>query len=132
MDILTSINYPAVLIVSLIYYVIGFLWYTKFFGGLWRKETGMPAEKKPQPGALLGQFISTFLFSLGIAILLKMGNVTGIKDALLIGIFVTVFFAVPINSGNLFFTGKKRLFALDTCERTIGSLTASTILYLWQ
>jgi hypothetical protein len=134
MNLLTGINYPAVLISAAIYYVIGFLWYTKLFGKIWRKENGMTDEpaSKPSPGALIGQFISTFLFTLGIAIIMKLEGVYGITGGVSACVLITVFFVIPINSGNLFFTGKKKLFLLNVVERALGSLVAGIIIGLWQ
>jgi hypothetical protein len=127
----TSINYSAVIVASLVYYIIGFLWYSKLFGDAWRSETRTPAEPRPGPAALIGQFGSTLLYVLGIAAVFKLSGMTGIVGGIYVGLFVTVLFALPINSGNLFFTGKRRLFFLDVGERLLGSLVVGGILGAW-
>ena len=129
---LTGINYSAVIVSSIIYYIIGFLWYSKLFGETWRKETGVSAEPKPGPAALIGQFASTFLYVFGVAIVLKMSGLSGIGGGFFSAIFATVLFAMPINSGNIFFTGKRKLYIIDVSERAFGSLVVGVILGLWQ
>ena len=130
--IVTSINYLAVLVSTLVYYVIGFLWFTKLFGEAWRKETGVPADRKPGPVALVGQFISTLLYTIGIAILINLLDTPGIMGGICAAVIATIFFAIPINSGDLFFTGKKRLFLLNVSERAVGSLVVGIILGIWE
>jgi hypothetical protein len=133
MALLTGINYLAVFVSAIVYFILGFLWYSVLFAGTWRKETGIPeATAKPSPGALIGQFISTYLFTLGIAVVLKLQGTQGVAGAIVTCALVTVLFAAPIHSGNLFFTGKKKLFLLDVSERAIGSLVVGIILSLWQ
>jgi len=129
---LTGINYSAVIVATLVYYVIGFLWYTKLFGETWRKETGASSEAKPGPASLIGQFASTFLYVFGIAIVLKLSGLPGVGGGLFAGVFVTIFFAMSINSGNLFFLGKRKLYVIDVCERAFGSLVVGIILGFWR
>jgi hypothetical protein len=134
MTLFEGVNYFAVIVSTIIYYFIGFVWYTLLFGDIWGKETGvnMKSTGKPKPLAMTGQFVSTFLFALGIAIILRLYGTYGITDGIYLSALVTVFFVIPINSGNLFFTGKKKLFLLDVCERAIGSLVTGIILGAWK
>lgn len=134
MNFFTGINYSAVVVSTIVYYIIGFIWYTFLFGELWRKETGLSLKSpaKPKAWALAGQFISTLLYTLGIAIILKLYGTYGISAGIYVSLLITVFFVIPINSGNLLFTGKKKLFLLDVCERALGSLVAGVILGIWK
>jgi|SRR5687768_16407985 len=127
----TGINYFAVLVSTVVYYFIGFVWYSVLFKGQWAAQTGVSAGK-PSAGSLIGQFISTLLYAFGIAIILSLYGSSSVTAGIYVGILVTVFFVIPINSGNLFFTGKKKLFLLDVCERAIGSLAIGIILGIWE
>lgn len=131
MELLSGINFLSVLTCTVIYFIIGFLWYSVIFGELWRKETGTSAQP-PSPGALIGQFISTFLFTLGVAMVMKLDGTYGLAGGISAAVLITVFFVIPINTGNLFFTGKRKLFLLDVCERALGSLLVGVILGLWR
>jgi len=129
-----GINYYAVVVATIVYYFIGFIWYTLLFSEIWGKETGVSIKSpaRPKMWAMVGQFISTLLFALGIAIILKLHGNYGITTGIYVGLLITLFFVIPINSGNLFFTGKKSLFLLDVCERAIGSLVIGIIISVWK
>lgn len=133
MSLFAGVNPVAVLVATIAYYILGFLWYTKLFGETWREETGLPAPTAPPPpSALLGQFVSTFLFTFGVATIIDLRNIDGIAGGVLAAALVTVCFAIPINSGNLFFTGKTRLFMIDVAERAVGSVLVGVILGAWR
>jgi hypothetical protein len=129
-----GINYVAVIVAALVYYIIGSLWYTVLFGKMWREEQGVPPDAKGTPpvGSLIGQFISTLIYTFGVAILMKLYGAGDVKGGLVVAMLITVFIVAPINSGNLFFTGKKRLFLLDVSERAVGTLVVGIIIGLWQ
>ena len=134
MNFFADINYWAVVVSTIVYYFIGFIWYTLLFGRTWRKETGVSNEipVKPPIWAMVGQFIATFIYTLGFAIILQLYGASGITAGICVSLLVTAFFVIPINSGNLFFTGKKKLFLLDVCERAIGSIIIGIILSIWR
>lgn len=134
MNLFDGINFYAVGVAAIVYYITGFIWYTVIFGKIWRIETGIADKemKKPNAGQLVGQFVSTFLYVLGIAIILRLYGTYGIREGIIMAAILTVFFIIPINTGNLFFTGKKRLFLLDVCERALGTLLTGIILGIWQ
>ena len=58
-----EINYLAVLVASLIGFVIGFLWYGPVFGKAWMAESGM-TEEKVQSGNMAKIFGTTFVLQL--------------------------------------------------------------------
>ena len=134
MNLFADINYFAVVVSAIVYYFIGFIWYTVLFGEVWGKETGvsMKNQAKPRVWALIGQFLSTLLYAFGIAVILRVYGTYGILEGICVGVLVTIFFVIPIHSGNLFFTGKKKLFLLDVCERAIGSIVIGLILGIWK
>ncbi|MBO6524190.1 MAG: DUF1761 domain-containing protein [Balneolaceae bacterium] len=55
-----EINYLAVLVASLIGFVVGFLWYGPLFGKAWMAEVGM-TEEKQQSGNMAKIFGTTFV-----------------------------------------------------------------------
>jgi len=132
MILFEGINFFAVVVSTIVYFFIGFVWYSLLFSKIWSEETGVASSAKPGVGALAGQFSSTLLYSLGIAIALKFYGANGIAAGMFVSVLITVFFVIPINSGNLFFTGKRKLFLLDVCERAMGSLVVGIILGAWK
>lgn len=130
-NLLAQINFGAVAVAAVVYYIIGFLWYSKIFSTLWAAETGVKQPDKPVPLNLIGQFISTFLYTLGVALLMQMTGEVSVKSGIMVALLVTVVFVIPINSGNLFFTNRKKLFLLDVSERALGSVVVGVILGVW-
>lgn len=133
MNFMEGINFYAVIVSTIVYYFIGFIWYSVLFGKLWAKETGviMPDSPKPKVFPLVGQFVSTFLYVAGVAIILNLHGSYGIREGLHVALLVSVFFIIPMNSGNLFFTGKRKLFLIDVSERILGTLVTGIILGVW-
>ena len=134
MNALAGINYLAVAVATVVYFFIGFIWYSVLFRQMWSEETGvvMGGEAKPQVVALVGQFVSTFLYALGVALVIRLYGAGGIAAGVHASILVILLFVIPMNSGNLFFTGKKRLFLLDVCERAVGTLVIGIIVGAWR
>lgn len=135
MSLFEGINVLAVVVSTMAYFVFGFLWFTVFFGELWRIESGLAAKgpaTKPAPAALIGQFVSTLLYSFGVAIALEIYGGDDISAAAGISLVMGVFFIVPVNSAHLFFTGHPKLFLLNVCERIIGTFLVGSILSVWK
>ncbi len=129
-----TLNYPAAIIASVLYFFIGFLWYSVFFRKTWVAETGhvKPEGSKPIAVALIGQFLSTALYTFGLAILFSALGAKDVSDCIHIALVFSLFFIIPMNSGTLFFGGKWKLFLIDASERIAGSLMIAILLGLWQ
>jgi hypothetical protein len=133
MLLLTSLNYFAVIVAAIVYFAIGAVWYTPLFGKLWAKESGVTMGNSPNVlFPMIGQFISTFLFTVGIAFLVQMMNKTGFLAGIVTGLAVIIFFIFPINSGTLFFKAKPILFFIEAGYQSIGALVIGIILALWR
>lgn len=138
MNILTTLNYPAVIVAAIAYFAIGAVWYTPLFGKAWQKETGVKMDGKGKfpVGQFVfgmgGQLVSSFLYSMGIALMIEAMNKPGWLAGLGTGIAVSIFFAFPVNSGKLFFQNKPRLFWIDFGYNTAGAVAAGIILGLWR
>jgi hypothetical protein len=65
---------------------------------------------------------------IGVAIVLYFYGTQSVAAGIYISFLMTIFIVIPIHSGNLFFTGKKKLFLLDICERALGSFVIGIIL----
>lgn len=134
MELFSHINYWAVLVSAVVYYVIGYIWYTPLFGKSWSKETGVSMNGQSTPPVLpmMGQFIATLIFSLGIFIALAVTHKTGILPGIITATGVIVFFLLPINSSTWFFKGKPLLFWIEFGYQSIGALAIGIIAGLWR
>ncbi len=73
MQTLAHLNYLHVLIAAIAGFILGWLWYSVFFGKAWAAEMKLtpPGPNEPKPPMawmLLGGFVCTFLSAVGIAI----------------------------------------------------------------
>jgi hypothetical protein len=82
----SGINYPGVVVSTIIYYLIGFICYTFLLGAVWREQKGVPvaSQTKPTIRILPGQFISTFMYAFGIAVILQFFGTYGITEGILV------------------------------------------------
>jgi len=123
---------------SLVYYLIGALWYTPLFGKAWAKEVGMDmgGSMEGKKGQFLlamgGQLVSSFLFVLGVYMLLRLGNFYSFGGAMIVGASVGGFFAISINSGKLLFQAKPKLFLIDAGYSIVGAFVTALILAFWR
>lgn len=106
-----TVNYAAVLVASVLQFVIGAIWYTPVFGKLWGKIHGYdkvsPAEQKKmmkQMGPLLAaQFLTTVITTFVFALLLN-GFPSSWNIYSLAGLF-WLGFVVPTQVGAVLFGG---------------------------
>jgi hypothetical protein len=123
------------IVASIVYFVIGWLWYTPLFGKAWSKELGQSMGGGSGGGMflrMLGQLVSSFLFVLGVYMVLMLGKFYSFHGALKVGASVGVFFAISLNSGKLLFQSKPRLFFIDAGYAIVGAFAAALILAFWK
>jgi Protein of unknown function (DUF1761) len=130
----SNFNYLAYFVSAIVYFVIGFAWYSnKKFAKIWSKEAGVKMGGKSMPiWPMVGQVISSLLYALGVYMVVMLSNSIDIKGATIACLSIIAFFVFPINSGNLFFTGKVKLFLLDAGYQAIGAIVMTLILTFWK
>jgi hypothetical protein len=119
---------------SVLYFVIGWIWYTPLFGKAWAKETGvsMGGGGGGMFFLMVGQLVSSFLYVTGVYMVLMIGNFYSFGGALTVGASVGGFFALSLNSGKLLFQSKPRLFFIDAGYAIVGAFAAALILAFWK
>ena len=127
-------NVAAYIVSGIVYYLIGWLWYSPvLFVKPWAQETGVQMGSGKNPVLpMIGQLVSTFLFVLGVYMVVMLGHFAGVGGGLVAGISIAVFFVLPINSGNLFFKSKAILFWIEAGYQAVGSIVCALILALWK
>jgi hypothetical protein len=134
MEMQGHFNVLAYIVAGIVYFLIGWLWYSPvLFVKPWSRETGVQMGGNKNPVLpMVGQLVSTFLFTLGVYMVVMLGNFETFGGALVAGLSITAFFVLPINSGNLFFKGKAVLFWIEAGYQTVGSIVCALILALWK
>jgi hypothetical protein len=131
-----SFAFLPYIVASIVYFLIGWLWYTPLFGKAWSKEVGVSMGGGSGGGAMfllmLGQLVSSFLYVLGVYMVLMLGKFYSFGGALTVGASVGGCFALSINSGKLLFQSKPRLFFIDAGYAIVGAFVAALILAFWK
>jgi hypothetical protein len=140
MNFMYPINYWAVLLSSVVYFVIGMLWFApSFFGSIWRKELeqhrvtflGVTAEKM-----LLNMgvtFASCILAALGLAWFIQVTGCVSAFSGFMLGSIISACFVIP--SVATIFVWESRsmmLFLIDVGYPVVGIIVSAIILTLWQ
>ncbi|MFX0178970.1 MAG: DUF1761 domain-containing protein [Candidatus Hodarchaeota archaeon] len=128
------INWLAVVVVAIIYFLIHFFWYFPFaFGNMWLKLVGK--ESEPKSKIIRDTIImipTSFVTVLMIEVIMDFTS-NDIVSALIISILLWVGFVatIGINQNNFNDRGVK-LFLLEYGFYLIGFIIAGIILAVWQ
>lgn len=128
-------NYMAIIVSALVYFMIGFWWYGAWFGKRWAAEVGVKMDGEsgmPNILPMLGQLLTTFLLAFGIALLVQMPGKTGLTAAVLTALGTIVFLLFPMNSSTWFFKSKPVLFLIEFGYQSVGVMAIAVILSLWR
>lgn len=138
-EIFSHLNWWAVLVASVAYFMLGAIWYSKaLFGSKWAQliklDLNNPDLKKGMGNMMAATFVLIFVVCFGLALLIHMINfgdnfLYGIKLGLLTGIaFATT--AVSINY--VYERKPSNLYLINGGYHVVGHVIAATILVLWR
>jgi hypothetical protein len=128
------INWLAVSIATIVYFIIHFLWYFPFaFGNLWLRLVGK--ESEPKSKIIRDTIImipTSFVTVLFIELMMDLTGMNDIASALLLSIFIWIGFVatIAINQNNFNDRGVK-LFFLEYGFYLVGFIIAAIILALF-
>jgi hypothetical protein len=138
-EIFSNLNWLAILVASLAYFVLGALWYSKaLFGTKWaamiKLDMSDPNHSKGMGKMMAGSFLLMFVTSVGLALLVYMIGfnkefIYGIKLGLLTG----GFFAATAVSVNYIYQSKPLgLYLINNGYHLAGHIIAAIILVMWR
>lgn len=127
------INYLAVLVVTILAFVLGGLWYGPLFGKAWMKESGV--KEGDGKDKMVRTFGLTFL--LNIIISLNLSAFLGPKADLQFGLFAGLatgigFVSASLGIVYLFSQKSLRLFLIDAGYQTVIYAIMGAILGAWK
>lgn len=129
------INLWAILVITVIYFILGALWYSPLlFGKIWAKAMNYnidELEMKPINfiGAAIAAFVATFFLALLLEIIGTYNIVTGILVALIIGIG----FVLTIGIYDVLYENKNiKVYVIDAGYHIVALIIAGLILGFWQ
>lgn len=101
-DALTSVNWLAVMLATLAYFVLGALWFTPLFGRAWDRSLGIERKRGERYPAIyyVVPFVSGLLVSAATAVLVRAVGIEGWADAALLGLVVGIGFSAAVTFTN--------------------------------
>jgi hypothetical protein len=139
-----KINITAVLVAVVINFILGFIWYTAFFGKAWTKEMGYDPNMRPDKKAMLKgmalMIIGNFLFAWVLAFYLSGWQyIPGAKEMkpLVMGInsaiSVWIGFFVPVHLSRVVWEKHSwKLFFINSGYHLAATVVVALILSYWK
>ena len=134
---LANLNYVHILVATLAYFALGFLWFGLIFGKKWAGLMGMPTtpsaeDKKRMPMMMLMTLVYNFITTFAVAAVLyfvqPMTALAAIKVGLLLGGGIS---ATPIALNYMYAKRPMMLLFFDAGFNVVGITIVSIILTLW-
>lgn len=126
---LLDINLTAIVILAFIGMALGALWYLPILlGNQWMQSIGKTADTLGSTvGPMIGSVIANILTATGVCILFTLLQVTGIVEAVGIGLVIGLLIIFPaLWSDNLFCGWGKQLLLIQSGYRILTVLLMST------
>lgn len=136
-DLLSNINWLAVLVAGLAYFALGALWYSKvLFANSWVKLTGVnagdPKMKTGMAQTMLTSLLAMIIVSIGLAILIGRIGITDWMTGLKVGLLAGVCFsATAISISYLYEKKPMGLHLINGLYNIAGCAVAGVIIAAW-
>lgn len=133
-----DINWLAVVVVAVINFFIGFLWYGPIFGKIWMKAMKFTqkdineGKKKGMAMPMIISLIMSFITTLVLALLLGSTGTVDIVSGIIWGIFIWAgFFLATTVSGSLWEGKNSSLFFLNASYDLVRIVIMAVVLVAW-
>jgi hypothetical protein len=137
-NIFSQINYVAVLVSSIVFFLIGSFWFSGLFGSTWceaLEEHGIKI-KKPTPNEIMQKMLLTFvanvIASIAMACLIIATGSSTAYSGFMLGTTAALGFAATAIAGVFIWESKSlKLFLIDAGYPVIGIIVSAIILSAW-
>jgi hypothetical protein len=139
-DVLSDLNWLAVLVAALAYFAIGAAWYAPpVFGKTWAEAGGRPMPdpgSRPSPAIYLTPLIGSLLSAVALAMLAKATGTDTLQRGIVLGLVCAIGFAVSITLVTAQFESEKPKpmvwGAITGGYHAVGILVAAIIVASWR
>lgn len=132
MVLLGNLNWLAVLIATVAYFAIGFLWYTVLFGKAWIRLMGKTREELGSPGPRYAVTVAAELVSavvLGVLIgMLRRAGPVGALDGALLGLLIGAIVATSYAIESIFAGRSPALYLVNVGYHVVALIVMGAIL----
>lgn len=129
-ELISNINWLAVIVLTIFSFVIGFLWHRPFmFGKTWEKENNFDNSKINAP-KIFG--VSAVMHFIAIAGLGAVASGLGAKDGAHVGLLIALIWVLPAMAGIYLFANRSmKLLAIDAGMYAVLYAICGMILGVW-
>ena len=136
-DVLGDLNWLAVIVATLAYFLLGAVWYAQaVFGKAWQRSSGITVEPDQRPGAAfyIIPLITCFLSTLATAMIAATTGSSTVGDAIVLGVVVAVGYAVALTLLDATFSNRPQAgayFSIAAGYHLVGLVGVALIVTLW-
>ena len=136
-DVLSDLNWLAVIVATLAYFALGAVWYAPpVFGNQWMKAAGTSMEGEgPGPAIYVAPLVFCFLATLANAMLAVATGSNSVSDGVVLGLVVSVGYGVSLLGVTAVFESNKpdavTWGAITAGYHVVGLLVSAIIVSAW-
>jgi ABC-type Fe3+ transport system permease subunit len=135
-DLFSDLNWLAVLVAAIAYFILGALWYADFlFGKQYRAALGLDPEQtaKPEPGPMVLNLVMWFIAALVLGLVSLAVGADDWIDGALLGLVVAFgFIGTNRIVGNAYGADNPKLMPINAPYTLLGFALMGVILAVWQ
>ena len=136
---LGDLNWLAVLVAALGYFVVGAAWYAPaIFGNVWTRAGGivMPQDERPNPVVFVTPLIGSIVAAIALGMIAEASETDTIGEGIVLGLVVGIGFALGISFVTAQFeSGKPNRMvwgAVNAGYHFVGTVVAAIVIAAWQ
>lgn len=136
-DVLGDLNWLAVIVATLAYFLLGAIWYAQaLFGRAWQAASGItvPEGQRPGPAFYIIPLLTCFLATLATAMIAATTGSSTVGDAIVLGLVVGVGYAAALTLLDATFSNRPQpgaYFAIAAGYHLVGLVGVGLIVTLW-
>ncbi len=134
----TDLNYLAILVAALVFFIVGGVWYAALFGRPWRNALNLNPDETVQaqrdfPKALAVWFLSGLIISFVLVNLATALGAVGFGSGVMVGFWAWLGFALPLNLNSLAFEKRSpHVFLINVGFYWVAFALMGGILAAWR
>ncbi len=125
-----KLNPVGVAVASIVFFLVGFLWYGVLFAKAWMAAEGLTEEDAGSPVWMIGGLVITVMQVTGLALVMKWKGVEGVSDAVKTAVILWALFALPFSAYAFVYlpAHNMTLLMIDASHLLLGWVTSAVIL----
>jgi hypothetical protein len=137
LDTLGELNWLAVIVGALAYWILGAIWYAKpVFGDVWTRASGVviPEDQRPGPEFFVFPLIAEFLVTVAASMLAFATGSDTFGEGIALGIVLGIGVAMALEFVNAMFSGRPQpwaFFLVTGGYHLVGVLIVSVVVSVW-